>query len=53
MKALFSSQEIWELVENGLQEPADAATYNALTQEERYLLRDNEKEDSKALFYIL
>lgn len=52
MKALFSSQDIWELVENGFQEPADVAAYNALTQAERDLLRDNRKKDSKCLFYI-
>ena len=52
MKALFSSQDIWELVENGFQEPTDAAAYNALTQTKINLLRDNKKKDSKALFYI-
>ena len=51
MKALFYLQYIWELVENGFQEPIDAAALNALTQEERDLLRYN-KNDSKALFYI-
>jgi len=48
MKALFSSQDIWDLAENGFQEPA----YNALSQQERDVLRDNMKKDSKALFYI-
>ena len=52
MKALFSSQDIWDLVENGFQEPTDAAAYNALSQAERDLLRDNRKKDSKSLFYI-
>ena len=52
MKALFSSQDIWELMEYGFQEPADVATYNALTQVERNLLRYNKKKDSKALLYI-
>ena len=52
MKALFSSQDIWDLMENGFQEPADGATYNALSQQEKDLLRDNRKKDSKALFYI-
>jgi len=52
MKALFSSQDIWDLVENGFQEPADAAAYNALSQQEEDVLRDNRKKDSKALFYI-
>ena len=51
MRALFSSQDIWELVEQGFQEPADATVLGALTAAERDLLRDNRK-DSKALFYI-
>eukprot|EP00253_Pinus_taeda_P024042 PITA_24042 len=52
MKALFSSQDIWDLVKNGFQEPARVATYNALSQEKRDLLRDNRKNDANALFYI-
>ena len=53
MKALFSSQDIWDLVENGFQEPADATAYNVLSQQEKDLLRDNRKKDPKALFYRL
>ena len=34
-----------------IQDPADVAAYNALTQAKRDFLRDNKKE-SKALFYI-
>ena len=52
MKALFSSQDIWDLVENGFAEPADAVAYNALTQAEKDLLKDTRKKDSKALFYL-
>jgi len=52
MKTLFSSQDIWDLVENGFPELAYATRYNALSQVERYLLRDNKKKDSKSLFYI-
>jgi hypothetical protein len=52
MKALFCSQDIWDLVENGYPKPADATTYNALSQAEKDLLKDNKKKDSKALFYI-
>ena len=52
MKALFSSQDIWDLEENGFQEPADLVAYNALSQQQTDLLRDNRKKDSKALFYI-
>lgn len=52
MKTLFLSQDIWDLAENGFQEPADAAAYIALSQVERDLLRDNRKKDSRSLFYI-
>ena len=52
MNTMFSSQDIWELVENGFQEPADAIAYNALTQAKRDVLRDNKKKESKSLFYI-
>eukprot|EP00253_Pinus_taeda_P007708 PITA_07708 len=51
METLFSSQDIWDLVENGFQEPSDAAAYNALSQAKRDLLRDNRKNDAKSLFY--
>ena len=52
MRALFASQGLWELVENGYPEPADAAVLAALTAAERDLLRRNRKKDSKALFYL-
>jgi hypothetical protein len=52
MKALFSSQDIWELVENGFPKLVDATTYNALTQVEKDLLKDTRKKYSKALFYL-
>eukprot|EP00253_Pinus_taeda_P036606 PITA_36606 len=60
MKALFYSQDIWNLMENRHLEfdgewfsrTTDAAAYNALSQVERDLLRDKRKKDSKALFYI-
>lgn len=52
MKALFFSQKNWDLVENGFQDPADATTYNALSQQERDVLREKRNKDSKALFYI-
>ena len=32
MRALFASQEIWEIVEYGLEEPADVQAFNALSQ---------------------
>ena len=52
MNTLFYSQDIWKSMENGFQEPADAATCNYLTQEKNDLLGDNRKKDSKALLYI-
>lgn len=52
LSALFASQDIWELVENGYLEPANAAAPDALTTAERDLLKDNRKKDSKALFYL-
>jgi len=52
MKALSSSQDTWNLVENGFAKAADAITYNVLTQEKNDLLRDSRKKDSKAFFYI-
>eukprot|EP00253_Pinus_taeda_P002547 PITA_02547 len=52
MKALFNSQDIWDLVDSGFQEPANVTTYNALSQAERDLLRDNKKKDAKFLFFI-
>eukprot|EP00253_Pinus_taeda_P012472 PITA_12472 len=41
-----------DLVENGFQEPADVTTYNALSQAERDLLRENREKNAKDLFYI-
>ena len=49
MRALFSSQDMWELVEDGLEEPTDEQAYNALTHAEKYLLKSNRKKDSKSL----
>ena len=51
MRVLFASQDLWELVENGLEEPADEQTFNALTQAEKDLLKSNKK-NSNSLFYL-
>ena len=32
MRALFVSQDLWEFVENGFEEPADELEFNMLTQ---------------------
>ena len=52
MKALFLGQYVWEIVENGYVEPVDQVAYNALTQAEKDVLKDQRKKDGKALFYI-
>ena len=51
MKALFGSQELWELVTNGYVEPTSEqeATYNV---EQKNLLKDQRKKDKKALFLL-
>ena len=52
MRALFVSQDLWELVEDGFVEPADEQTFNVLTQAEKDVLKNNRKKDSKALFLL-
>eukprot|EP00253_Pinus_taeda_P016482 PITA_16482 len=52
MKALFASQGIWELVETGYGEPADAIALVALTVAERDQLKSDKKKDAKALFFL-
>ena len=52
MRAMFASQDLWELVEDGLEEPADENAFDALTQAEKDLLKSNRKKDSKSLFYL-
>ena len=52
MKALFRGQDVWDIVENGYVELVDQATYNALIQVEKDVLKDQRKKDGKALFYI-
>ena len=42
MKTLFKSQDLWDLVENGYSEPDD----------DEARLKENKKNDSKALFFI-
>ena len=52
MRALFSSQGLWDFFEDGFDEPVDEQAFNALTQAENDLLKTNRKKDSKALFYL-
>ena len=49
---MFAAQDLWELVEDGLEEPTDEQAYNNLTQVEKDLLKSNRKKDSKSLFYL-
>ncbi|KAH9291443.1 hypothetical protein KI387_043368, partial [Taxus chinensis] len=44
--------DVWDLVENGFNEPADQQAYQALSQAEKDLLKENKKKDAKALFFI-
>eukprot|EP00253_Pinus_taeda_P024775 PITA_24775 len=52
MKALFAPQGIWELVETGYAEPADATTLATLIAVERDQLKSDKKKDAKALFLL-
>ena len=52
MRALFTSQDLWEFVEDGFEEPADEEEFEDLTQAEKELLKRNRKKDSKALFLL-
>ena len=52
MKALLASQDLWEIVEDGFEEPADETEFNALTQGEKDQLKSNRKKDSKALVFL-
>ena len=37
MRALFASQDLWEFVEDGFEEPVDENDFNALTQAEAFV----------------
>ncbi|KAK4258396.1 hypothetical protein QN277_007851 [Acacia crassicarpa] len=52
MKTLLGSQDIWDLVEDGYTEPANAAAEAALTDAQRKTLKESRKKDKKALFLI-
>ena len=51
MKALFVSQDLWEIVNDGYVEPTSEqeAVYSA---EQRSALKDQQKKDKKALFLL-
>ena len=52
MKALFASQGIWDLVETGYVEPADATALATLRVAERDKLKSDRKRDAKSLFFL-
>lgn len=52
MKALFRAQDMWEIIENGYVKLIDQATYNALTQAEKYVLREKRKMEKPCFTYI-
>jgi len=52
IKALFASQDLWEFVEDGFEEPADEDEFNNLTQAEKELLKSYKKKDSKDLYLL-
>eukprot|EP00268_Persea_americana_P007560 TRINITY_DN12834_c0_g1_i6.p2 TRINITY_DN12834_c0_g1~~TRINITY_DN12834_c0_g1_i6.p2 ORF type:complete len:298 (+),score=63.45 TRINITY_DN12834_c0_g1_i6:1502-2395(+) len=49
MKVLYGSQDLWDIIETGFEEPADTS---ALTQQQLNELKENRKKDKKALFFI-
>ena len=51
MKALFVSQELWELIFDGFKEPTPEVEA-AYTVEENKALREQKKKDSKAHFLL-
>eukprot|EP00253_Pinus_taeda_P017412 PITA_17412 len=52
MTALFSCQDLWELVQDGFEEPTNENEFNRLTQGEKDLLKSNRKKDSKSLVFL-
>ncbi|XP_073120811.1 uncharacterized protein [Henckelia pumila] len=52
MKTLFISQDLWEIVESGIPEPADAETLATWTQAKQKEYRENIRRDAKALLFI-
>ena len=52
MRAMFVSQDLWELVEDGFEEPVDENEFNDLTQAGKDLLKSNKKKNSRSLFFL-
>jgi len=49
VKTFFRSQDLWEIVDEGLTIPADISTLNAAQKKE---LKENKQKDAKALFFL-
>eukprot|EP00253_Pinus_taeda_P020677 PITA_20677 len=52
MRVLFACEDLWELVEDGFEEPTDENEFNRLTQTEKDLLKSNRKKDSKTRVFL-
>lgn len=50
-KALFGSQDLWEIVSNGYIEPSSEEE-TLYTAEQKTVLKDHRKKDKKALFLL-
>eukprot|EP00253_Pinus_taeda_P035659 PITA_35659 len=49
---MFASQDLWEFVEDGFEEPADENEFHNLTQAKKEQLKSYKKKDSKALLFL-
>lgn len=49
MKVLYGSQDLWEIVENGYEEPENQTN---LSTQQLNTLKENRKKDKKALYFI-
>ncbi|KAE8727985.1 hypothetical protein F3Y22_tig00004899pilonHSYRG00012 [Hibiscus syriacus] len=52
MKALLGSQDVWDIIEKGYNEPADDDVFATLTPDQKTTLKDSRKRDKKALYLI-
>ncbi|KAE8707740.1 TMV resistance protein N-like [Hibiscus syriacus] len=52
MKALIGSQDVWDIIEKGYNEPADDDSFATLIPDQKTTLKDSRKRDKKALYLI-
>ena len=52
MRVLLQSQDLWEIVEAGYDEPASTEAENALSNNQKNVLREARKRDKKALYIL-